>query len=268
MISADAVLPAMSWATAGSVEGGDIHMIRPGLLVVGYSGERTTLEGARQVGGWYEDAGWEVKVTPWFTASGIESGVADSRKFTSVAFSMEPNEISEIQELDDGYYIEQVVEKDPGRIPELSEVKEKVERDLIREKQSASAESDAKKLLASLKEKGESALTAEGKKYVFQSTGFFERNKAIPEIGWERDLSQAAFQLSTNKPYADDVIQGGKGFYVIRLKDRRLPEMQEYDKEKTAIKERLLSQKKMQALDTWLQQVKNDSEITIQEGFQ
>ncbi len=49
------------WATAGSVEGGDIHMIRPGLLVIGYSGERTTIEGAQQVGGWFRDAGWKVR---------------------------------------------------------------------------------------------------------------------------------------------------------------------------------------------------------------
>ncbi len=49
------------WATAGSVEGGDIHMVRPGLLVIGYSGERTTIEGARQVGDWYRGAGWEVR---------------------------------------------------------------------------------------------------------------------------------------------------------------------------------------------------------------
>lgn len=52
-------------ATAGSLEGGDIHIIRPGLLLVGASGERTTLDGARQFCGWFEAEGWDVRVQPF-----------------------------------------------------------------------------------------------------------------------------------------------------------------------------------------------------------
>ncbi|HEY3624594.1 MAG TPA: arginine deiminase family protein [Roseiarcus sp.] len=42
--------------------GGDIHIIGPGLLVVGRSGIRTTREGAAQFARWFADEGWESKL--------------------------------------------------------------------------------------------------------------------------------------------------------------------------------------------------------------
>jgi N-dimethylarginine dimethylaminohydrolase len=53
------------WTTAASLEGGDVHLVRPGLLVLGYSGERTHEAGARQCAGWFEAAGWTVRLVPF-----------------------------------------------------------------------------------------------------------------------------------------------------------------------------------------------------------
>jgi N-dimethylarginine dimethylaminohydrolase len=53
------------YATAGTCEGGDIHIIRPGLALIGYSGVRTDLTGARQFAGWFEAEGWEVRLQPF-----------------------------------------------------------------------------------------------------------------------------------------------------------------------------------------------------------
>jgi len=53
------------YATAGTCEGGDVHIIRPGLLLIGYSGVRTDLDGARQLAGWFEAQGWTVRLQPF-----------------------------------------------------------------------------------------------------------------------------------------------------------------------------------------------------------
>ncbi len=50
------------YASSGTCEGGDMHVIRPGLLAIGYSGVRTDLDGARQFAGWFEAEGWEVRL--------------------------------------------------------------------------------------------------------------------------------------------------------------------------------------------------------------
>ncbi|WP_207479966.1 dimethylarginine dimethylaminohydrolase family protein [Arenibaculum pallidiluteum] len=52
-------------ATAGTIEGGDIHVIRPGLLMVGWTGERTEQAAARQFAGWFEAQGWEARLVPF-----------------------------------------------------------------------------------------------------------------------------------------------------------------------------------------------------------
>jgi N-dimethylarginine dimethylaminohydrolase len=53
------------YASAGTCEGGDIHIIRPGLLLIGYSGVRTDYAGARQFADWFEAEGWEVRLQPF-----------------------------------------------------------------------------------------------------------------------------------------------------------------------------------------------------------
>jgi N-dimethylarginine dimethylaminohydrolase len=53
------------YASEGTCEGGDIHIIRPGLLLIGYSGVRTDLAGARQFASWFEAEGWTVRLQPF-----------------------------------------------------------------------------------------------------------------------------------------------------------------------------------------------------------
>jgi arginine deiminase len=52
-------------SSAGTLEGGDVHIIRPGLAVVGASGGRTDHAGAEQLAGWLRAEGWEVWVEPF-----------------------------------------------------------------------------------------------------------------------------------------------------------------------------------------------------------
>lgn len=52
-------------ATQGTVEGGDIHLIRPGLAAIGTSGGRTSVAGAEQFAGWLRAEGWEVALVPF-----------------------------------------------------------------------------------------------------------------------------------------------------------------------------------------------------------
>ncbi|HEY7810455.1 MAG TPA: arginine deiminase family protein [Allosphingosinicella sp.] len=51
-------VPIAGRVAQGHVEGGDASVVRPGLLVVGWSGERTTLEGAKSLARMFEAHGW------------------------------------------------------------------------------------------------------------------------------------------------------------------------------------------------------------------
>jgi len=191
-------------------------------------------------------------------------GIKDRNKFAATAFGLTVNQISEIQDFSDGYYIMQVTETVPGKIPELESVKEKVLADLKKKKQQTKAEEDAATLFEALKDNPAEDRAIQAP---FKSTGFFKRNESIPEIGSENEISGAAFMLTPDKSLPEKVFKGTKGYYVIRLKNRKLPDAERFDTEEKEIKESLLAQKQFRAFDSWLAQIKDNSEITIKEGI-
>lgn len=58
-------VPVWQMASAGTLEGGDIHLIRPGLAAIGVSGGRTDEAGAAQLARWLSHEGWEVRLVPF-----------------------------------------------------------------------------------------------------------------------------------------------------------------------------------------------------------
>jgi peptidyl-prolyl cis-trans isomerase D len=210
----------------------------------------------------------QVVETDFFTRKGPVKGVKDGEQFAKVAFDLPEGEISEVQDLEDGYYLLQVVARKPGEIPDLKSVTEKVKADWVKEKQDQKAHEDAAKLLSDLKN-GQS-LEAASRKLGLKpgQTGFFKRNDAIPDIGFEPQIAGVAFSLSKEKELPADAVKGQKGYYVIRFRERQAPSMEEYDKQKAEIRESLLQQKKYSTFNAWLQETRNKSAISITEGFQ
>ena len=57
-------IPIYDLVSAGNFEGGDFNLIEPGCVLIGYTGFRGEEVAARQVGGWMEKEGLEVKYAP------------------------------------------------------------------------------------------------------------------------------------------------------------------------------------------------------------
>ncbi len=57
-------IPIREMITAGSIEGGDVTIVEPGCLLIGNGEERTQIQAARQLAGWMEADGWEVRIEP------------------------------------------------------------------------------------------------------------------------------------------------------------------------------------------------------------
>src|SRR5215216_1681695 len=55
-------IPIKEMVTAGSFEGGDFMIVEPGVVAIGTGEERTQERAARQVAGWLEADGWEVRI--------------------------------------------------------------------------------------------------------------------------------------------------------------------------------------------------------------
>ena len=57
-------IPIWKWVTADHFEGGDFVIAKPGVALLGWAGDRSTENGAKQVAGWLEDMGWEAFIVP------------------------------------------------------------------------------------------------------------------------------------------------------------------------------------------------------------
>lgn len=55
-------IPIYDMVTAGTFEGGDFNVIEEGCVLIGCGEARTNEAGAKQVAGWFEKEGWEVRI--------------------------------------------------------------------------------------------------------------------------------------------------------------------------------------------------------------
>ncbi|MCD4805655.1 MAG: SurA N-terminal domain-containing protein [Desulfobacterales bacterium] len=220
-----------------------------------------------------EARGLDIVTTDFFTKnSGPDTGIKNRSAFASYAFNLSLMEIGDIQDFEDGYYIIQLIEKIPEKIPELKDVEEKVRIDLIKQMRDEKANKDANELLVALKDNKSPEDTkweTECKKLnlTATATGFFKRNSSIPYIGFDQNISQAAFKLSNENMLPEAPVKGKKGYYIIKFRDRKEPGLNGFEEEKEKIKEKLLKQKMFKTFDAWLSSIRNKSVISIEKSF-
>jgi peptidyl-prolyl cis-trans isomerase D len=195
------------------------------------------------------------------------TGVKNPAQFASAAFDLAPDTISDIIDSQGTYYILQIVEDIPENIPEFAQVTDKVRADLTREKQDEQALKDAKQCLADLKS-GKSLKDFQGKKGIkTATTDLFKRSDRIPDIGFEREISSAAFGLSLDKKYPDDPIKGQKGYYVIVFAERKAADPAGLASEKDQISEMLVTQKQRRVYEDMLTALRSAGKIEVENGY-
>jgi len=84
----------------------------------------------------------EVKTTGFFTRGAPPQGIGPADPFAQAAFQLAAGELSDIQDLGGDYYLLQVADTRPSRIPELSAVEARVRQDLADRQVDATGESD------------------------------------------------------------------------------------------------------------------------------
>jgi peptidyl-prolyl cis-trans isomerase D len=213
-----------------------------------------------------ERYGIALKTTDFFTDEGPQDkSIIPRDKFGEIAFSLSDMEISEINELFDGYYIIQVIDTEESRIPDFEEVNEKVESQWILAKHDELARQDAESFLEKVKSESTMEKISEEFDVVVSETDFFRRNQPIPNIGYEPEISKAAFDLSHENKYPEEILRGNNGYHVIAFQDHQEPDKEEFEKQKVNIRQQLMTQKQMKTFEDWIAQIRNNSKISIRD---
>ncbi|MBC2695628.1 MAG: hypothetical protein HF982_10215 [Desulfobacteraceae bacterium] len=219
-----------------------------------------------------EARGLNIVTTDFFTKNKgpdvkMATEIKNRSSFASYAFNLSLMEIGEVQDFETGYYIIQLIEKIPEKIPELKDVEERIRIDLIKQMRDEKANKYANELLVALKDNKHLDKECEKLNLNVVTTGFFKRNSSMPHIAFEQNISRAAFKLSNANMLPDAPIKGGKGYYIIRFRDRKVPGLDGFEEEKEKIKEKLLKQKMFKTFDAWLSSIRNKSVISIEKSF-
>jgi peptidyl-prolyl cis-trans isomerase D len=202
--------------------------------------------------------------TELFAASGFkDKKIGNPQQFVKTSFELDLMAISQIQDWDDGYYLLQVVEQVASKSPKLESVVERVRKDVTKELQRDRAKADAEAMLADIKKDTPMAEASRRAALQVNETGFFKRTGGTGKIGYEPRISAVAFELSTDQPLSDQVVEGRQGWYVLRLKERKLPPRENFVKELKSTRQRLVTQRKQAVFQQWIADLRARSKIDI-----
>jgi len=190
--------------------------------------------------------------------------IGTSSQFKSEAFLLKDNELSRLVETAKGYYLLMLKEKKASYIPELDEVKDEVKKSLSQFEREKIAKEEAYRLKKELDEgKPIDALAAQAEVEV-SHTLYFDREQAINKFGMNRSLLDAAFKLKVKESAVVPV--SGK-YYVILMIERSGFDEEMYKKERDDFLKSFLENKQNEVLSAWLENLRKNANITINEQF-
>lgn len=185
-------------------------------------------------------------------AENEDIGIAGSEEMVSQSFLLPQGEIGDVAAVEDGFVIPMVREKIPARIPEFSEVKDRVLADMKAARSLQKARDRAEELAG----KDVSDLNAMKP----SSTGEFRRTAyLVPKIGIIQGLQEDLDNLKTPKIYTHrDTV------YVIWLKEKKEADAAAAgDEGLKAIREELLSRKQESAVKSFIDEARKRYDIVI-----
>jgi len=212
--------------------------------------------------------GLTVVTSEFFDRSGPQKDFVNGQAFAQAAFGLPEGEISDIVDAGQGFYLIKVIAKKSAAIPKLSAVRGRVDRDwqqLERDKLAMQAAAAFLEEMQSPSGNWDQSVTQSAAEA--GETGFFKKNTEIPHIGQASQIAAAAFELSRDKPLPAAPLKTEKGVYVIRFKDRKLPDGNGFTQEKKTIQASLLGQKKRELFSALVANLRANSEILIEDRY-
>jgi peptidyl-prolyl cis-trans isomerase D len=208
-----------------------------------------------------------VMETELFNRQGPDSLGGDKEVFAEAAFSLNVDEVSDIREIGDRYYLIQPMETVDAAVPPLKDVVAEVKANLITKIQKEKAKADAESMVDELNDGENFEESAKARDMEPQNTGLFDRRSEISGIGSDSNVNAAAFQMSTIGSTSKTPVQGADGFYLLRLVERKMPDAEGFEKEKKNITEMLLQQKQRMAMEAWIADRKSESQIDVEQKY-
>lgn len=184
-------------------------------------------------------------------------------------FQLNKGSLSSILKTAEGFIIAELVDIKPPYIPELTDIRENIEKELISNMKKELLKAKAKKVLElSPKTNLADALYKLGLKNIsIKETGLVKRKDIGTLTGIPSEIVMNGFKLSKENPYPEDVFESGSKFYILFLKDKKYPDKEISPAEKNQIKEKFYQTRISDVFIKWVDSLRKDAKIKITDGL-
>jgi peptidyl-prolyl cis-trans isomerase D len=175
------------------------------------------------------------------------------KDFAATLLDLQKDEISKVLTTESGYYLIKVIDKKPAYLPKLDTIENEVKRRFIESETQILAEKEARSILERTKS-GETLDKIAGENGLkVNETGLFQPGNTIPKVGSSQEAAEVLLQLSVNKPYAEKPLLINDAYVILKLKDVSKIDEKDFEAKKDMYKKTLLSIKREEAWQTWLE---------------
>jgi len=204
-----------------------------------------------------KDLGIPLKTTDFFSAQKLPQDLQGlGPKNVKTLFSLEVNATTQTPlELKNGYVIAtKLAQKAPSLLP-LAKVKERIQNILTLNKARELAKAKAQELLTKLKTKQKIDLP-------IQTTKPFSRQGFIPEIGYNPELAQTAFQAKPGK-WLNKVFRAASGYVLIQPVKVVKPDQKEFEQQKDRWAQMYKNLQKRELLSAFISELRKKADLQI-----
>jgi len=193
--------------------------------------------------------------SPFFSPGAPIPGIGNAPDLSTRVFSMSEGAVSAPQRVPNGFVLARLVQVKPSEVPELEEVRRRVEQDLTAKKSDALAQSKAEDLVGKVKAGRKLSSAARRARLEAKLSDPFSRNGSIPDLGASTPLDEFAF--SAEEGEVSEPIQVGRRLVVAVLTERQDIDPNKFAAEKEEIRNRLLTRKRQTVFDAFLEGTRN-----------
>ena len=213
-------------------------------------------------------AGKKLTTTPEFKISGEGLNFdANASGFANVAFGLPNDDISEVKQIGDAYYLIKIVERIQPKVLPLGEVKELIQVELTAQYRKEAAKKQAEALVEQAMKAGKLAPVAKEAKLALVTSNAFTRNGSVQGIGDSRAFVTAAFELTPEKPIYSKALESNQGYFIIEYKNEVVPVASEIAENLKDVKTRLTAMKQREYYQSWIEELKTKYTIKIDPNF-
>lgn len=202
--------------------------------------------------------------TVFFSENNADIELVRNKELKNAAFSMKAGETSGILETASGVYIIKIHDRKEEHIPTYEEAAGSVKMAVAKEKAKEKAKEAADAVLKRLKQGEDLQKLASKEGYAAGETGLFAKiDGYIANIGLRIGDKQDIFSLTPDNPYYNQALEHGNKFYIFKLKHSKEADKAEFEARKADIKNRMLQQKREEALNKWMSELRSKAKIEI-----